>query len=251
MKIVIVEDESLAVERFRHVLSEIEEVQVLNVLDTVKRTVEYLQTDPPIDLLFMDIQLGDGKSFEILDQVEVKSPVIFTTAFDDYAIQAFKYNSIDYLLKPIKKEDLRFAIDKYKHIQKEKFDYKSLTGLMNHIKNDEREYKNRFLVKRGTRYFSVNVDNVAHAYTRERLQYIKTFDDHDYLIDNNLDEVEKQLNPNDFFRVNRQFIVNHKAVEQAFAWFDGKMKLTISPASYEDIVISRLKANEFKKWLGK
>lgn len=251
MKIVIIEDECLAVERFRHVLSEIEEVEVLNVLDTVKRTVEYLRTDPPIDLLFMDIQLGDGKSFEILDQVDVKSPVIFTTAFDDYAIQAFKYNSVDYLLKPIKKDDLRFAIEKYKNIQKEKYDYKSLTGLMNQLKNDDKQYKNRFLVKRGTRYFSINVSDVAHAYTRERLQYIKTFDNQDYIIDTNLDEVEKQLNPDQFFRVNRQFIVNHKSVEQAFAWFDGKMKLVISPASYEDIVISRLKANEFKRWLGK
>ncbi|HUC82684.1 MAG TPA: LytTR family DNA-binding domain-containing protein [Flavisolibacter sp.] len=251
MKIVIIEDEKQAVERFRQVLSDIEEVEVLNVLDTVKSSVRYLQTAPPADLLFMDIQLGDGKSFEILDQVEVKCPIIFITAFDEYAIQAFKYNSIDYLLKPVKKADLEFAIDKYKNALKEKYDYKGLASLLNQFKSEAPEYKSRFLVKKGTRFFSINAADVSHAYTRERVQYIKTFDNSDYMIDSNLDDLEKQLNPADFFRVNRQFIVHHKAVDQALAWFDGKMKLIIQPAAYEDIVISRLRANDFKKWLGK
>lgn len=251
MKIVIIEDEQLAVDRFKQVLSEIESVEVLKVLDTVASSVSYLQTAPPADLLFMDIQLGDGKSFEILDEVEVRCPVIFITAFDEFAIQAFKYNSIDYLLKPVKKADLEFAIEKYKNTRKELFDYKGLAGIMSQFKQEGREYKTRFLVKKGTRFFSINAADVAHVYTRERVQYIKTFDGKDYILDTNLDELEKQLNPRDFFRVNRQFIVNHSAVEQALAWFDGKMKLLIAPPSYEDIVISRLRANEFKKWLGK
>lgn len=251
MKILIIEDEPLAVERFQQMLKEIEEVEILAVLDTVKGTVDYLKTGPEIDLLFMDIQLGDGKSFEILDQAEVSCPVIFITAFDDYAIKAFKYNSIDYLLKPLKKSELQASISKYKEMSKVRYDYKNMISLLNDLKAEEKAFKSRFLVKRGTRYFSVNTTDVAHAYTRERIQYIKTFDDTDYMIDTNLDDLEKQLDPGEFFRVNRQFIVNHKAIEQALAWFDGKMKLMVAPASYEDIVISRLRANEFKRWLGK
>lgn len=250
MKVAIIEDEVLAVERFKKVLNEVVDVDIENVLDSVESSVEYLKTNPQLDLLFMDIQLGDGRSFEILDQVEVKCPIIFTTAFDEYAVRAFKYNSIDYLLKPVRKEELHSAIEKFKKGNK-LGNVRDIKELLLEMFHSSGNYKDRFLVKQGTKYLSINASEVAHIFTRERLLFLKTFDNKDYMIDGNLDELEKDLNPEKFFRANRQFIVSHRSVHQAFAWFDGKMKLSLIPDSYEDIVISRLKAGEFKKWLGK
>ena len=251
MKIIIVEDERLAVDRLQSMLDSIQQVEVAAVLDTVKKAVAYLKAAPPVDLIFMDIQLGDGKSFEILDRVEVASPVIFITAFDEYAIKAFKYNSIDYLVKPLIKTDLEFALEKYRKQQKKTFDYKGLSALLNNFSLEEKETKTRFLVKKGSRFLSVNVADVAFAYTKERLHFIKTFSDVDYLIDTNLDDLELQLDEKQFYRVNRQFIVSHKAIQLVETWFDGKLRLSTQPAPYEDIVISRLRSQSFKRWLDK
>lgn len=250
MTALIVEDEPLAAEKLIKMLAvEDENIQVLHVLDTVEKAVFFLKENPAPDIIFLDIELGDGKSFEIFEEVEVNSHIVFISAFDDYALKAFKYNSIDYLLKPLKRKDLSFALDKFRQQFTLTQSKSEIAGILRQLQ--QKEYRSRFLLRQGTRLFSIHTNDVAIAYTRERLHYIRTFSDTHHLIDNNLDELESQLDPEKFFRVNRQFIVSFNAIEQAYAWFDGKIKLMVKPAAYEDIIISRLRANDFKKWMGK
>ncbi|WP_207514690.1 LytR/AlgR family response regulator transcription factor [Longitalea luteola] len=252
MTVVIIEDEALAAERLSRFVKEYDAaIEIKACLDTVRSAVAWFEEKGSPDLILLDIELGDGKSFEIFKEVEVTSHIIFVTAFNEYAIQAFKYNSIDYLLKPLVKEELFFALDKYK-AQTSNSKPVDLTALIEQLQpKAEKEYKSRFLVKKGSRYFSIEAANVAHIYTRERVHYIKTFDGVDYIIENNLDVLEEQLSPAIFFRVNRQFIVNYTSVKEVITWFDGKLKLMIHPAPYEEIIISRLKAGDFKNWLNK
>ena len=252
MKVLIVEDEKFAAQRLVSLLEQQpEHLEVVAILDTVASSVEYINENPLPDLVFMDIQLGDGKSFEIFKKTKIKCPVIFTTAFDEYAIQAFKYNSIDYLLKPLKKEELHFAINKYKRQAVQVAITPDISEMLEFFKEQKKEYRTRFLVRSGTRLFSFRANEIAFFYTKERLHYIKTFNGEDFILENNLDELETQLDPSLFFRVNRQFIVNYQCIDKVYAWFDGKIKLSVNPVSYEDIVISRLKANDFKCWLGR
>ncbi|RFS20195.1 DNA-binding response regulator [Chitinophaga silvatica] len=250
MNALIIEDESLAADRLVKMLSkEDDNINVLAVLDTVEKSVAYLRDNPFPDVIFLDIELGDGKSFDIFEEVTVNSHIIFTTAFDEYAIKAFKYNSIDYLLKPLKKAELATAIQKFKHYFAMSGASIDMSTIMKALRG--KEYKTRFLITAGPKLYSVNTSDVAFVYTKDRQHFIKTFAGLDYTIDNNLDELESQLNPEHFFRVNRQFIINHGAIDQVFAWFDGKLKLQVNPPAYEDIIISRLRAMDFKKWLGK
>jgi DNA-binding LytR/AlgR family response regulator len=253
MNILVVEDEKPASDRLvKMLLDRPEEINIVAVLDTVASAVEFLQTATQPDLIFLDIQLGDGKSFEIFEHVEVTSHIVFTTAFDQYAIQAFKYNSIDYLLKPLKKDELDFAFAKYKNQTSTPSPAVDFSDLLKHFKTTaEKEYKSRFLVKKGSRLLSVETDKVALIYTKDRIHYLKTFEGEDFFVDGNLDELELQLDPAHFFRANRQFILNYRSVGSVFAWFDGKLKLETQPKAFEDIVVSRLRANAFKKWLGK
>lgn len=253
MHVVIIEDEALAVDRLAKLLYEYNtQVEIKAVLDTVEASVEYFKNNPSPQLIFLDIELGDGKSFEIFTQVQVKSYIIFVTAFNEYAIQAFKYNSIDYLLKPLRKEDLEFALRKYEAQTSATSPPIDLTSLIQQLQPKQTmEYKSRFLVKRGSRFSSVEAKDVAHIYTRDRVHFIKTKEGTDYIIDNNLDELEAQLSPEMFFRANRQFILNYSTITDVISWFDNKLKIVLKPASYEEIIVSRLKASEFKRWLNK
>jgi len=250
MTALIIEDEKLAAEKLERMLAgEDSTIRLTGVLDTVKRSVEWLQNNSHPDLILLDIHLGDGKSFEIFEKIDVKSYIIFITAYDEYAIKAFKYNSIDYLLKPLKKKDFSFAMEKFRKQASSGAAAANISPVINEI--NTKSYKNRFLVKQANLLISKPASEIAFAYTRERNHYIKTTSGIDYMIDNNLEELEEQLDPNDFFRVNRQFIVRYSAIDQVFPWFDNKIKLTVKPLAYEDIIISRLKATEFKKWLDK
>ena len=252
MNVLIIEDEKHAAERLVKMLEERKEnILVLAILDTVEASVAYLQKEAEPDLIFLDIQLGDGKSFEIFKKVNVRSRIIFTTAYDEYALKAFKYNSIDYLLKPLSQKELDFALQKYRQRLPPQAPLFDVYKLLEQIRPKRKEFKSRFLVKKGTRFFTIETDEVALAFTRERTSFIKKFTGEEFVIDEILDDLQEQLNPSNFFRVNRQFIVSYKAVAKIFAWFDGKLKIEVNPAGYEDIIISRLKAPEFKKWLGK
>ena len=253
MKVVIIEDELPAVERLKKLLYEYDaQIEVAAILDTVSSSVYYFKNNPQPDLIFLDIELGDGKSFDIFTQVDISSYIIFITAFNEYAIRAFKYNSIDYLLKPIKNEDLQFALNKYEAQASSPRPAIDLTPLLNQLQvRTIKEYKSRFLVKRGSRFQSVEAKDIAHIYTRNKVHFIKTKEGVEYIIDTNLDDLEQQLSPHLFYRANRQFIIQFSTITEVVAWFNGKLKISVKPEAFEDIIVSRLKATEFKEWLDK
>jgi two-component system LytT family response regulator len=252
MKIAIIEDEEVAMQHLKLQLQEIDAgISVTTVLDSIEASVKYFDTKPSVDLVFMDIELGDGQSFDIFNYTSIDAPIIFTTAYQEHTLKAFKLNSIDYLLKPVNKTELAAAIDKYKKIhgeQSEKMRDKILTLLQQ--AEQVAETRTRYLAKNGTRLISVLVDDIAYFYTKERLQYIKTVKGENYILDKRLDEIETEVNPKMFFRANRQFILNYKSIEKVHSWFSGKLKVGVQPEAYEEIIISRLKATDFKKWLG-
>ncbi|RYD77809.1 MAG: response regulator transcription factor [Sphingobacteriales bacterium] len=250
MTVLIIEDEALAAERLKRMLRQLDEsIEVLGILDTVHKAVGWLKNNDHPDLMLMDIHLGDGKSFNIFEEIQVSSYIIFITAYDEYAIKAFKYNSIDYLLKPLKIKDFEFAYIKFKNQYSSTVQRPGISNLLSQI--NQKPFKTRFLVRQATMLISVKTGEVAYAYTKDRYHYIKTNSGIDYQIDNNLDELDEQLDPDEYFRVNRQFIVRYSAIANVYAWFDNKIKLLVNPGAYQDIIISRLKATEFKKWLDK
>jgi two-component system response regulator LytT len=252
MKVLVIEDEPIAIRRLTDMLFEIEkEVHIVDVIDNVESGSDYLKNTSGIDLVFMDIEMGNNRHLETFRDACTETPVIFITADQENALKAFQFNSIDYLLKPLQKEALEAAIRKYKkwHGQIKPYLQRELAGIINTIsaKNINRE---RFLAKAGTRYISVSANDIAYFYTKGKLQYIKTCRNEDLMIDKRLDEIEADINDTDFFRVNRQFILNYSHIEKVHAWFSGKLKVHVNPVPYEEIVISRLRATRFKKWLG-
>ncbi len=215
MKYLIIEDEDPAALRLEKMIREImPDAIMIGHLVSVRSAVEYLKNNLPPDLIFLDIQLGDGISFEIFNSVTPKCPVIFTTAYDQYAVKAFKVNSIDYLLKPIKKEELVEAISKFKQRSTtghtDTVNFEKLTTIL----NTKSDYQKRFLIRFGDTIKAVEVTDVAYFYTENKINYLQTFDRKTYPIDQNLDQVEAIIDPNAFFRINRQFIVNVKVIHR-------------------------------------
>lgn len=248
MRIVIFEDEKLASERLIQVLKTIKpEAEVLTSVKSVEAAVLWLQNNEQPDLIISDIQLLDGVSFEIFDQIKVDCPVIFTTAYDEYAIKAFEVNSIDYLLKPIQKEKLEKALEKYE-AQNQASAGLDLSKIQE-ILQGEPEYKSRFLVKFGQRIKAVSVEKIAYFYSRDKLSYLVTFDGQKLPVDQTLEELDGLLNPKNYFRVNRKFIIHFDSVSDIHPYFKGRVKLDLEPAIDEDIVVSSEKTPVFKKWL--
>lgn len=254
MNVLIVEDESLAVDRLRQLLADADpSIKITGVTDSVETSISWLQYNPKPDLILMDIELSDGQSFAIFDQVKVSSPVIFTTSYDEYAIQAFKVNSIDYLLKPIKPGDLQAALEKLKTLGRHLPTGPSaaIEQLLWQLKKPEKEYRDRFLVKSGQRYFSIEADDIAYFYYHNRVTFLKTWKKDVYYIDYILDELEEMLSPQRFFRANRQFLLHIKSVKDIHAESNNKLKLKLLPAVDEEVLVSRERATAFKLWMGK
>jgi two-component system, LytTR family, response regulator LytT len=252
MKVVIIEDESVARQNLQTMLLEIDpDIKVISMLDSIETSIKYFETRPEVDLVFMDIELGDGQSFDIFKSTTIESPIVFTTAYQEHALKAFKLNSVDYLLKPVEKSELVSALTKYKklHIEQKQRIHANILSLLDKVQ-DAGQYRTRYLAKSGTRLISVLTDDISYFYTKDRLQFIKTLRGEDYIIDKRLDEIELELNAKTFFRVNRQFILNYNSIHKVHTWFSGKLKVSVQPAAHEEIIISRLKAAEFKKWLG-
>ncbi len=248
MRIVIFEDEKLASERLIQLLKSIKpEATVLTSMKSVEAAVLWLQNNEHPDLIISDIQLLDGVSFEIFDQVEINCPVIFTTAYDEYAIKAFEVNSIDYLLKPIQKEKLASAIEKYE-AQNQPSAGIDLSKIQELIQG-EPEYKSRFLVKFGQRIKAIPVEKIAYFYSRDKLSYLVTFEGQKLPVDQTLEELDGLLNPKNYFRVNRKFIVHFDSVADIHPYFKGRVKLDLEPGIDEEIVVSSEKTPVFKKWL--
>ncbi|WP_421875839.1 LytR/AlgR family response regulator transcription factor [Marinoscillum sp.] len=251
IKVVIIEDEAPAFRRLQKILEEVTpDVELLEVLDSVESAVEWIRDNPKPDLFFMDIQLSDGLSFEIFDQVVISSPVIFTTAFDEYMLKAFKVNSVDYLLKPIKKEDLAFSMEKYKQMRSmfTSGDI-NLNEIVKQIRLDASDYKSRFLIRQGDKMIAVEVDQIAYFQTRNGVVHLTTQGDRTFLMDQSLDELEQSLNPVKFYRANRQFIVSFAAIEAIHKYHKGKLLVQVLPASKDEIVVSAEKATKFKSWM--
>lgn len=253
MKVLIVEDEPIAAQRLTDMLLElVEGVQVVQVVDSVETCVALLKKDTDLDLIFMDIELGDGRSLDIFDKVRIDIPIIFITAYQEHALKAFKQNSVDYLMKPLHRSELQAALEKYRrlHSQQRALQKNVLQFLKDWKIPEEPQHKDRFLAKAGTRMISVPARNIAYFYTKDKCQFIKTGTNEDLIIDKTLDELECELDSKHFFRANRQFILNYNHIEKVQTWLSGKIKVQVRPAAYEEIIVSRLRAADFKKWLG-
>jgi two-component system response regulator LytT len=254
MKYLLIEDEIPAQRLMEDLLRELRpDWEAAACLDSVEDTVNWLKNHPHPEVIFMDIQLSDGLSFDILDQVDIDGMIIFTTAYDEYAVRAFKVNSIDYLLKPIKKSELIEALEKYERYNRKMFRSRNkaidAAELVNAIKAAKPQYRARFLISLGEVFFPLPVEMVAYIYSRHRISSAITFEGKRHVIDFTLDRLEEQLDPEMFFRVSRQFIVNINAVSKVHAFFNGKLLLETRPAHDEKVTISRDKARQFKLWL--
>lgn len=255
MKIIIIEDEQLAAKRLLELILKYDpEIEILGEFDTVEKSVKWFNSNPPPDLIFMDIQLADGLSFEIFEQTMITSPVIFTTAYDQYAIKAFKVNSIDYLLKPIDFDELSTAIEKFIKIHFEKIP-ENLSS--KNIAFDKvlqlltKEYKSRFVIKVGEHIKSIPVENIICFYSLEKASFLQTNKNNNYVLDYSLEQIEGLVNPDDFFRVNRKYIINLKAIADIISYSNSRLKIIIKGNNDEDIIVSREKVKSFKAWLEK
>ncbi|MFI5138005.1 MAG: LytR/AlgR family response regulator transcription factor [Sphingobacteriales bacterium] len=251
MRVIIIEDEIPAANRLEKMLQNGSvEIDIAAKLDSVESSVRYLQTAENIDLIFMDIQLADGLSFNIFDEIQVTTPIIFTTAFDQYALKAFKVNSIDYLLKPIDEDELKQAVEKFRQLNgksKDNFSDKILK-LVNDLNSGR--YKERLLIKRGQQLSFLRTENIAYCYADGKLCFAIDFNDNKYLLEQNLSQLEEQLNPGKFYRVNRTLVVNIEAIQKVHIWFGGRLKPELVLKPTVETVVSRDRVNGFKEWLG-
>jgi DNA-binding LytR/AlgR family response regulator len=257
MNCLIIEDEYPAAQRLQALLQKVApEVQVAQVLESVQAAKNWLQTQPAPDLILSDIQLADGLSFEIYEALQVACPIIFTTAYDEYAIKAFKLRSIDYLLKPIKPQELRAALDKFRDMKTafasevQAAQLATLQALLQQQEPANPTYKRRFLVQSRDQLLPVQESEIAYFVTAHELVYLVRMDGKRFAIEGNMEELSRQLDPNQFFRLNRQYIGHLRSIERIHPYFNGRLKLQLAPDSGEEVIVSRDKARSVKQWLG-
>jgi DNA-binding LytR/AlgR family response regulator len=254
MNILIVEDEELAVKKLQKTLASVDpSANVVGVTDSIQGTVDWLQGNSDADLILMDIELADGQSFEVFNQVEVKAPVIFTTSYDEYALKAFKVNSVDYLLKPIQTEDLQAALAKYKKLADGRRSDINLESLVKQLQQQlqPKEYRKRFLVKHAQKLVSVDIEEISYFYSDGRLNFFKTKDNRKFVVDYTMEELEDMLDPDKFFRISRSFYVSIEAIDKIDDYFGNRLILQLKPAVDKEALVSREKVSDFKKWMGK
>ncbi len=248
MRALIVEDEPLSAVHLKTLLNKVApEIEVINMLDSVKATVNFLKEKPVIDLLFLDIHLADGLSFEIFQQIEVNQPVIFTTAYDEYAIKAFKVNSIDYLLKPIGLSDLKTSINKFNT------QHASINNVNHHhqlaFDMISKVQKTRFIVKMGENLSSIKTEEIAYFIAEDGIVILVTKEGKRFPIDYTMDALEAVLTKEEFFRINRKMILNIDQIIQVQAYFNGRLKIKLKFVLNDDCIVSRERVADFKKWL--
>lgn len=251
MNILIIEDEKPAARLLQRKVEKLG-LQVNCMLHSVEESIAWFQNNSHPDLIFLDIQLSDGLSFEIFEQIDIKSAVIFTTAYDEYALRAFKLNSIDYLLKPIDEEELAIAISKFKNqFQKNtisSLDFEAIKRML--VNPVEKEYKKRFSVKIGQQLKVISIEEVECFFSENKGTYIHTFDNRDYLIDTTLEVLETEINPKDFYRVNRKFIVPLKAVKEIQVYSNSRLKIILPTYKEDEVIVARERVGDFKDWIG-
>lgn len=249
MKALIIEDEKAAVRNLRALLQEVApDTEVCDVLDSVTDSVAWFGTHAAPDVVFMDIHLADGSSFEIFDQCRIDCPIIFTTAYDEYAIKAFKVNSVDYLLKPIGAADLRRALDKMKALQHVSGSHESLESLIRSLQTRDR-YKTHFLIPyRGDKLLPLAVDQVQYFCIVDGLTRAVVSSQESYVLPYTLDELAECLDPSSFFRANRQYLISRQSVRDIDLWFNNRLSINLKIPSDEKILVSKQRVNEFKSW---
>ena len=252
MKALSIEDEVLAAQSLQKLITEVApDTEVIATLQSIEESVAWFDENPMPDLVFMDIHLADGSSFAIFEQVQITCPIIFTTAYDEYALKAFEVSSIDYLLKPINRNDLTRAMNKFNALVGEKSNNnEAIDALMRQI-GMKKNYKSCFLVPERDKLIPLATANIAYFYIDTKTVKAITLDEHTYYMSQTLDDIMLQLNPDDFFRANRQFIVSRKAVKDLTIWFGNKLSLNLSVKIPEQIIISKAKVSEFKNWFSK
>lgn len=251
IRILMLEDEEPAAKRLQKLLKETgEEMEVLAVLDSIAAARKWLQQNPPPDLMLVDIHLADGNSLQLFKEMSIPSPLIFTTAYDEYALQAFKLNSIDYLLKPVKKEELYQALDKFKRQKSKEQPALNITKLLEAMQQPAADrYRDRFVIRYGEHIKTIETKDAAYFYTEARANFMVTADGKRFVIDFNLDQLEQMLNPKLFFRINRQFIVALQAIDEMTAWTKARVLIKLKPRSKHETIVSTERSPEFKKWL--
>jgi two-component system response regulator LytT len=254
MKILIVEDEELAAERLSQLVKEIEpEAEIHGPIDTVVGTVMHLKTDPGYDLILLDIQLADGKSFAIFEECDVVTPVIFTTAYDEYALQAFELNSIDYLLKPVNREKLKSSLDKFRKLREYYGSENPNSQLYEMIRNlripEKSVYKDRFLISKGDAMVPVKVSEIACFYAEDKEVFLLTNDNKRFIVTYTIEELSAKLDPKRFFRVNRQFIISADDIRKVHNYFNFKLKVELNTDPKLEIIVSRSRTSAFKAWM--
>lgn len=250
MKAIIIEDEKPAARRLNRLLEDLN-VEVSTMLHSVEESIEWFLNNEHPELIFLDIQLSDGLSFEIFDQVTIKSAIIFTTAYDEYALQAFKLNSIDYLLKPIDDEELEKAVKQYRDYKPEKekisVDFEDIKKLL--INPVEREYKKRFTARVGQHLKIINADEVECFFSENKGTYAATIDGRNYLLDTTLENLEGELSPKIFFRVSRKFYVNINHIKDIISYTNSRLQIKLNTVKDQEIIVSRERVKDFKLWL--
>ncbi|WP_428742481.1 LytR/AlgR family response regulator transcription factor [Tenacibaculum sp.] len=250
MNVIIIEDEKPAARRLNRMLAELN-IEVQNMLHSVEEAINWFQNNEHPDLIFLDIQLSDGLSFEIFEEVNVKSAIIFTTAYDEYALKAFKLNSIDYLLKPIDEDELEVAVNKFKENRPQQTELKVNVDeirklLINPI---DRKYKKRFTIKVGQHLKIIHIDEIECFYSENKATYIHTNSNRSYLIDNSLEHWQEQLDPEQFFRANRTFMVHINAIKDMVSYTNSRLQLKLHSYDETEIIVSRERVKDFKNWI--
>lgn len=252
MNVLIVEDEPLAAQRLETLIGEILPAgKVICKIDSVKKSVQWLQKNSAPDLILMDIQLADGLSFQIFDQVEVKSPVIFTTAYDEYALKAFKVNSIDYILKPVDKFEFSQALRKlegFKSSQQPSQDdlMKNISQAMSIL---TKKYKERFVIKVGEHLKTVEVKNILYFYSLDKTTFCHATDNRNHILDFTLEQLEALVDPNEFFRVNRKYLVRGDSIQDIISYTNSRLRLVLKNSTDNDVIVARERVQEFRQWL--
>ncbi|WP_282044019.1 LytR/AlgR family response regulator transcription factor [Winogradskyella flava] len=250
MNVIIIEDEKPSARRLQRMLKSLE-VKAETMLHSVEESIEWFQNNEHPDLIFLDIQLSDGLSFEIFEAVDINSAVIFTTAYDEYALQAFKLNSIDYLLKPIDEDDLKIAVDKFNDRAPQKqsvtLDFNDIKKLL--VNPIEREYKKRFSVKVGQHLKLINIEDIECIYSENKGTYAHTNEGRNYLLDMTLDQLEDELEPHVFFRISRKYYVNINAIKDIISYTNSRLQIKFNHYNEQEVIVARERVKDFKNWL--
>ena len=251
MNIIIIEDEKPAARLLQRKVEKLG-LQINTLLHSVEESIHWFQNNPHPDLIFLDIQLSDGLSFEIFENIAIKSSVIFTTAYDEYALRAFKLNSIDYLLKPIDEDDLEAAINKYKArnvaASNLSLDFEMIKKML--VNPIDRNYKKRFTIKMGQQLKMINIEEVECFYSENKGTYLHTFDNRNYLLDLTLEQLETEIDPKEFYRVSRKFIIPMKAIKEIQMYSNSRLKVILPTYKDDEVIVARERVTDFKEWLG-